>query len=87
MFNPEQSSTSKNVTCDNSLCEQRNQCSETISNCPYSVSYVSAQTSTSGVLVEDVLHLKRQDTNHESVAAFVTFGLVVLHFLSALSIE
>ncbi|KAJ0040993.1 hypothetical protein Pint_28572 [Pistacia integerrima] len=74
MYNPEGSSTSKNVTCDNSLCEQRNQCPGTISSCPYSVSYVSAQTSTSGVLVEDVLHLTREDNNHESVEAYVTFG-------------
>lgn len=80
MYNPEGSSTSKNVTCDNSLCEQRNQCPGTISSCPYSVSYVSAQTSTSGVLVEDVLHLTREDNNHESVEAYVTFGLVVLLF-------
>ncbi|ESR38617.1 hypothetical protein CICLE_v10025361mg [Citrus x clementina] len=74
IYNPEVSSTSKKVTCNNLLCAHRNRCPGTFSNCPYSVSYVSAQTSTSGILVEDVLHLTREDKNHESVEAYVTFG-------------
>lgn len=74
IYNPEVSSTSKKVTCNNRLCAHRNRCPGTFSNCPYSVSYVSAQTSTSGILVEDVLHLTREDKNHESVEAYVTFG-------------
>lgn len=74
------SSTSKKVTCNNLLCAHRNRCPGTFSDCPYSVSYVSAQTSTSGILVEDVLHLKREDKNHESVEAYVTFGSVILLF-------
>ena len=75
IYNPEGSSTSKKITCNNMLCAHRNQCSGTFSNCPYSVSYVSAQTSTSGILVEDVLHLSREDYNqdNESVEAYVTF--------------
>lgn len=77
IYNPEFSSTSKNVTCNNSLCAHRNRCPGTFSNCPYSVSYVSAQTSTSGILVEDVLHLTREDNHHESVEAYVTFGSVI----------
>ncbi|KAK4843227.1 hypothetical protein QYF36_005551 [Acer negundo] len=76
IYNPEGSSTSKKITCNNMLCAHHNRCSGTFSNCPYSVSYVSAQTSTSGILVEDVLHLSREDYNHdnESVEAYVTFG-------------
>ncbi|KAJ4913854.1 Eukaryotic aspartyl protease family protein [Raphanus sativus] len=72
-FNTSTISSSK-VTCNNSLCAQRNQCLGTFSTCPYMVSYVSAQTSTSGVLMEDVMHLTTGDKNPERVEAYVTFG-------------
>ncbi|KAB1223808.1 Aspartic proteinase-like protein 1 [Morella rubra] len=53
IYNPKGSSSSKEVTCNNSLCARRNGCVGTFSNCPYMVSYVSAETSTSGILVEN----------------------------------
>lgn len=71
VYNPNGSSTSKKVTCNNSLCMHRNQCLGTFSNCPYMVSYVSAETSTSGILVEDVLHLTQADDNHDLIEANV----------------
>ncbi|MBA0706960.1 hypothetical protein Golax_019042 [Gossypium laxum] len=74
IYDPKGSSTSKKVTCSSSLCAQRNQCLGTFSNCPYMVSYMSAQTSTSGILVEDVLHLTTEDGHPDSVEAYVTFG-------------
>ena len=74
IYDPKGSSTSKKVTCNSSLCAHRNQCLGTFSNCPYMVSYMSAQTSTSGVLVEDVLHLTTEDGHAEFVEAYVTFG-------------
>ncbi|WCJ32716.1 Eukaryotic aspartyl protease family protein [Euphorbia peplus] len=74
IYNPKQSSTSKKVTCNNNLCAHRNRCLGTFSSCPYMVSYVSAQTSTSGILVEDLLHLTTEDSDSESVKAYVTFG-------------
>ncbi|XWS45594.1 hypothetical protein CRYUN_Cryun15aG0149900 [Craigia yunnanensis] len=74
IYDPKGSLTSKKVTCNSSLCAHRNQCLGTFSNCPYMVSYMSAQTSTSGVLVEDVLHLTTEDGHAEFVEAFVTFG-------------
>ncbi|KAF4382948.1 hypothetical protein G4B88_010119 [Cannabis sativa] len=67
------SSTSKKVTCNNTICGRRNRCLE-LGSCPYMVSYVSGETSTSGVLIEDVLHLKREDKYQELVEAYVTFG-------------
>lgn len=76
IYNPNGSSTSKKVTCNNSLCMHRSQCPGTFSNCPYMVSYVSAETSTSGILVEDVLHLTKEDNHHDLVEANVIFGLV-----------
>ncbi|XP_044442375.1 aspartyl protease family protein 1 isoform X1 [Triticum aestivum] len=62
-YSPGKSSTSKAVTCEHALCERPNACAaagNSSSSCPYSVRYVSANTSSSGVLVEDVLHLSRQ---------------------------
>ncbi|KAM6564260.1 hypothetical protein CsatB_024258 [Cannabis sativa] len=73
MYDPKGSSTSKKVTCNNTMCARRNRCLE-LGSCPYMVSYVSAETSTSGVLIEDVLHLKREDKYQELVEAYVTFG-------------
>ncbi|XVF18079.1 hypothetical protein REPUB_Repub10bG0180600 [Reevesia pubescens] len=74
IYKPEGSSTSKKVTCNSNLCAHRNQCLGTFSNCPYMVSYMSAQTSTSGVLVEDVLHLTTEYGHPDLVEAYVTFG-------------
>nr|DAD46716.1 TPA_asm: hypothetical protein HUJ06_016653 [Nelumbo nucifera] len=74
IYNPRGSSTSKKVTCNNNLCAHRNRCLGTFSSCPYMVSYVSADTSTSGVLVEDVLHLITDDSRPQDVDAIITFG-------------
>ncbi|KAJ4964243.1 hypothetical protein NE237_024182 [Protea cynaroides] len=73
-YNPEGSSTRKTVTCNNNLCAQRNKCLGMFSDCPYMVSYVSADTSTSGILIEDVLHLKAEDSSPQVVDAMITFG-------------
>ncbi|KAL8151707.1 hypothetical protein V2J09_021515 [Rumex salicifolius] len=74
IYNPKDSSTSKKVNCNNNLCLLRNKCSGSASQCPYLISYVSAETSTSGILVEDVLHLSTEDHNRELVEAYITFG-------------
>uniref|UniRef100_A0A2N9J3V4 Peptidase A1 domain-containing protein n=1 Tax=Fagus sylvatica TaxID=28930 RepID=A0A2N9J3V4_FAGSY len=74
IYNPKGSSTSKKVTCNSSLCAHRNQCFGAFSNCPYMVSYVSAETATSGILVEDVLHLTTEDSHQKLVEAYITFG-------------
>ncbi|KAJ6678171.1 ASPARTYL PROTEASE FAMILY PROTEIN 1-LIKE [Salix viminalis] len=74
IYNPKESSTSQKVTCNNDMCAQRNRCFGTFKSCPYMVSYVSAQTSTSGILVKDVLHLTTEDGGRKFVEAYVTFG-------------
>ncbi|XP_058185207.1 aspartyl protease family protein 1-like isoform X1 [Rhododendron vialii] len=74
IYNPKESSTSKNVSCNNSLCAHPTRCLGTFNHCPYIVSYVSSETSTSGILVEDVLHLKTEDRDQEFVEAYITFG-------------
>ncbi|XP_019172222.1 PREDICTED: aspartyl protease family protein 1 isoform X2 [Ipomoea nil] len=74
IYNLNGSSTSKKVTCSNSFCYHRNNCLGTFSHCPYSVSYLSSETSTSGILVEDILHLKTDDDEDDFVQAYVVFG-------------
>ncbi|KAF5190752.1 aspartyl protease family protein 1-like [Thalictrum thalictroides] len=82
IYDPKGSLTSKKITCDNTLCTQRTRCLGTFSNCPYAVSYISTDTSTSGVLVEDVLHLITEDSQPEVVDAWITFGWVVAYLFA-----
>ncbi|XP_022879761.1 aspartyl protease family protein 1 isoform X2 [Olea europaea var. sylvestris] len=74
IYDPNGSSTSKNVTCNNDLCPHYYGCTGESSQCPYSVSYVSSETSTSGILVEDVLHLRTEDGDMEYIKPYITFG-------------
>ncbi|XP_047974208.1 aspartyl protease family protein 1 [Salvia hispanica] len=74
IYDPLESSTSKNVTCNSDLCSFHNSCNGTSIHCPYHVSYVSSETSTSGILLEDILHLQSFDEYQEFIEAYVTFG-------------
>ena len=77
-YSPRLSSTSKTVTCDNALCDRPNACGAAGNgSCPYTVRYVSANTSSSGVLVQDVLHLTREGPGGaaaEALQAPIVFG-------------
>ncbi|KAJ0098227.1 hypothetical protein Patl1_29163 [Pistacia atlantica] len=74
IYSPNASSTSSKVTCNSSLCESQNQCPSASSNCPYQVRYLSAGTSSTGTLVEDVLHLITNDNKPQPVNPRITFG-------------
>ncbi|KAK9713200.1 hypothetical protein RND81_06G011100 [Saponaria officinalis] len=74
IYSPSTSSTSMNVPCNSSLCGHKSSCSESPSTCPYGIMYLSANTSSSGYLVEDVLHLVADDNPSRHVAAKVPFG-------------
>ncbi|KAM3736180.1 hypothetical protein ACB098_10G142900 [Castanea mollissima] len=56
-YNPSLSNTSKNLPCSHHLCKLGTNCKGPKEPCPYIVDYSSANTSTSGFLVEDKLHL------------------------------
>ncbi|RWR90699.1 aspartyl protease family protein 1-like protein [Cinnamomum micranthum f. kanehirae] len=73
IYSPNTSSTSKNVPCTSNLCAAQNECTGGANICPYRVDYVSNNTSSSGVLVEDVMYLTTEDGQHE-VDAQITFG-------------
>ncbi|VFQ88181.1 unnamed protein product [Cuscuta campestris] len=74
IYNLNGSSTGKEVTCSNSYCSHRSNCIGEYSHCPYSVSYLSSETSTSGILLQDVLQLETDDSEEEFVEAYVVFG-------------
>ncbi|GAV74726.1 Asp domain-containing protein [Cephalotus follicularis] len=72
IYNPNASTTSASVPCSSSLCE--NQCSSASSSCPYQILYLSNGTSSSGYLVEDVLHMCTDTNQSKVVDARVTIG-------------
>lgn len=54
------------------MCDQ-NQCLSASSDSAYTIGYVDG-SSTSGILVEDVLHLITDDNQLKAVEAQITFG-------------
>ncbi|XP_072993750.1 aspartyl protease family protein 1-like [Typha latifolia] len=74
IYSPSNSTTSKQVPCSSSLCELQSSCSGASSSCPYEVQYLSVNTSSSGILVEDVLYLTTETASPEVVPASVVFG-------------
>ncbi|KAF3440344.1 hypothetical protein FNV43_RR18628 [Rhamnella rubrinervis] len=73
IYSPNNSSTSKKIPCSSSLCSPR-RCAIEATECPYQVVYLSNGTSSTGILVEDVLHLTTDDGKQENVEANITFG-------------
>ncbi|OVA05842.1 Peptidase A1 [Macleaya cordata] len=74
IYSPNSSSTSKKVPCNSNLCELQRACSATSGQCPFEVLYLSNNTSSSGILVEDVLHLTTDDYQPKEIDARITFG-------------
>ncbi|MED6220475.1 hypothetical protein PIB30_045186 [Stylosanthes scabra] len=74
IYDMKRSSTSHNVLCNSSLCEESSQCTSSGSTCPYQVKYLSNGTSTTGILVEDVLHLVTDDDHTKDVDTPITLG-------------
>ncbi|KAK7360256.1 hypothetical protein VNO77_02239 [Canavalia gladiata] len=74
IYDLDNSSTSKKVSCNNSsFCKQK-QCPSSGSSCRYEVDYLSNDTSSSGFLVEDVLHLITDDDQTKDADTHITFG-------------
>ncbi|XP_061998746.1 aspartyl protease family protein 1-like [Rosa rugosa] len=74
IYSPNKSTTSKKVPCNSTYCEQQQRCSTPSSDCLYSINYLSANTSSSGIVVEDVLHLTTDDAKLKGVEAPIAFG-------------
>ncbi|CAJ1942297.1 unnamed protein product [Sphenostylis stenocarpa] len=74
-YDLDKSSTSNTVSCTNSsFCKQRQQCPSSGSSCRYRVDYLSNDTSSSGFLVEDVLHLITDDVQANDADTRIIFG-------------
>ena len=77
-YNPSTSNTSKQITCGSSLCYSLTSCANESDDCGYTLEYLSDNTSSSGVLFEDVIHLASTTTgNHGGSIEFpFVFGYV-----------
>ncbi|CAN1191105.1 Aspartic proteinase-like protein 1 [Linum perenne] len=75
-YSPSQSSSSKLLSCSDPLCELGSKCKSPSQQCPYSVQYYSENTSSSGLLVQDVLYFASDDvgTSNVSLKAPVLVG-------------
>jgi hypothetical protein len=70
------SSTSRHLPCSHQLCNQNSSCKGSKDPCPYIGKYASDDTSSSGFLIEDKLHLVSNNATKNSVQASVIFGYV-----------
>ncbi|KFK25303.1 hypothetical protein AALP_AA8G094900 [Arabis alpina] len=79
-YDPSSSSTSKVFLCSHKLCKSGSNCESPREQCPYTVKYATGNTSSSGLLVEDILHLTSNANNNRlmnassSVKARVVIG-------------
>ncbi|KAM7260035.1 hypothetical protein ACFE04_015776 [Oxalis oulophora] len=72
IYSPSNSSTSKTVLCSSTLCDST--CASAGDKCPYQVNYLSDDTSTTGYLVQDNLHLITDDSKEEASSPQITLG-------------
>ncbi|XP_061374033.1 aspartic proteinase-like protein 1 [Gastrolobium bilobum] len=75
-YSPSLSSTSRHLPCSHQLCDLNSICKGPKDPCPYLAQYVSENTSSSGFLIEDKLHLA-SDGRHatqNSVQASIILG-------------
>lgn len=56
------------------MCDARRVCSASRKACAYQINYLSNGTSSTGLLVEDVLHLATDDSHQKVVDAPITLG-------------
>ncbi|GAB4848434.1 hypothetical protein Ancab_003131 [Ancistrocladus abbreviatus] len=74
MYSLNTSSTGTRVPCSSSVCQLVTSCPSTSSECPYEIDYLSANTSSIGYLVEDVLQLTTDVNPLKPVNAKITLG-------------
>ncbi|KAM5577365.1 aspartic proteinase-like protein 1 [Rosa sericea] len=75
-YSPSGSNTSKHVSCSHELCTAGPNCKGPKQPCPYTIEYLSENTSSSGLLVEDILHLLAggNGVSNNSIQAPVIIG-------------
>ncbi|CAH2064399.1 unnamed protein product [Thlaspi arvense] len=73
LYSPNASTTSSSIGCSDKRCFESRRCSSPASICPYQISS-STTTSTTGTLLQDVLHLVTEDADLNPVKANITLG-------------
>jgi Xylanase inhibitor N-terminal len=75
-YMPNASSTSKTITCSSSQCDKRfrNVCLNSTGACRYSVQYAMADTSSSGILMQDVLFFMNERNTKDILQLPIVFG-------------
>ncbi|KAL3845842.1 hypothetical protein ACJIZ3_003245 [Penstemon smallii] len=73
-YNPSHSTSSKGLPCSHELCKMGSNCKTPNGHCPYTVNYLSEDTSSSGFLFEDKLHLAQGNKLQDTVQASVIIG-------------
>ncbi|KAL6635138.1 hypothetical protein ACP70R_027809 [Stipagrostis hirtigluma subsp. patula] len=73
IYKPAESTTSRHLPCSHELCPLGSGCSNPKQPCPYNIEYLSENTTSSGLLVEDTLHLDSRE-GHVPVNASVIIG-------------
>jgi hypothetical protein len=87
VYSPQKSSTSRKVPCSSNLCEFQSACGSASNTCPYSIEYLSDNTSSSGVLVEDVLYMITESAQPKIVTVPISFGYVLYDILQSYAIS
>ncbi|KAL2490512.1 Eukaryotic aspartyl protease family protein [Abeliophyllum distichum] len=77
IYSPRNSSTGAPVPCNSTTCGRR-RCSVTRNACAYQEVYLSSNTSSTGILVDDVLHLATDDSQQKVVDAPITLGCGII---------
>uniref|UniRef100_A0A1J3K8E3 Aspartic proteinase-like protein 1 n=1 Tax=Noccaea caerulescens TaxID=107243 RepID=A0A1J3K8E3_NOCCA len=72
IYEPSISTTSSKVLCNSTLCSSRNRCVSPLNDCPYRIRYLSPGSRSTGVLVEDVIHMRTEEG--EAKESRITFG-------------
>ncbi|CAL5189366.1 unnamed protein product [Lathyrus oleraceus] len=74
-YSPSLSSTSRHLPCSHQLCSPNSSCKHSKDPCPYFADYpLDDNTSSSGFLIEDKLHLVSNNATKNSVQASIIFG-------------
>ncbi|KAF8729906.1 hypothetical protein HU200_017368 [Digitaria exilis] len=73
IYKPAESTTSRHLPCSHELCLLGSGCTNLKQPCPYNIKYFSENTTSSGLLIEDTLHLDSRE-GHAPVNASVIIG-------------
>ncbi|EPS72692.1 aspartyl protease family protein, partial [Genlisea aurea] len=74
IYSPIQSRTSTPVPCNSTMCGRRRGCVVSENTCAYQEMYLSSNTSTTGILVDDVLHMGTDANPKSTVDVPITLG-------------